>query len=73
MSREERDLIRKNKWWLLCVPAYISAPSESGRVAAKKMSSVEFATSLPEIKGELDTASIFYSNIDLVLLSQISY
>lgn len=33
----------------------------------------ELCTSLPEIKFELNVASIFCSNIDLVLLSQISH
>lgn len=51
----------------------IRTSSELGRIAAKQMNNVEFTTSLPEIKGELDTAGIFCSNIDLVLLSQISY
>lgn len=53
--------------------SYVSTSSESGRIAAGEMNNVEFTTSLPEIKGELDTASIFWSSVDLVLLSQISY
>lgn len=52
---------------------YINTSSESGRIAAQEMNNVEFTTRLPEIKGKLDTASIFWSNVDLVLLSQISY
>lgn len=53
--------------------SYIRTSSESGRNAAREMSNVKFTTRLPEIKGKLDTASILSSNIDLVLLSQISY
>lgn len=51
----------------------ISTSSESGRMAPRGMSNVSFTTRLPEIKGKLDTASIFCSNIDLALLSQIGY
>ena len=53
--------------------SHISTSSESGRIAAREMNNVEFTTSLPEIKGKLNTASIFWSHVDLVLLSQISY
>lgn len=53
--------------------SYISTSSEAERIAGRKMNNVEFTTSLPEIKGKLDIASIVCSNIDLVSLSQISY
>lgn len=53
--------------------SHISISSEAGRIAAREMNNVEFTTSLPKIKGELDIASIFCPNIDLVSLSQISY
>ena len=73
MSQRRKGSDQEKQAVAFVCASYISTSSESGRIAAREMNNVEFTTSLPEIKGKLNTASIFWSHVDLVLLSQISY
>lgn len=71
--REERDLIRRNKWWLLCVaPTSVLLPSQ-GELQPGKWIMLNLLQVYLRLRASWIQPPIFCSNIDSVLLSQISY